>query len=114
MIDVTKPVQTLDGLAVELWDEEYPSEIYPLCGVIIHPGGDRTFRTWTKDGWFNQKYEGRLMSIVNAPEKHKFWLNIYGDGTLCRRHQSREAANSGASMGRVACIEIEYTEGEGL
>lgn len=50
-------------------------------------------------------------------EKKKGWVNIQpsiGSFHLGYIYPSRSIADSAASSGRVACIEIEYYEGQGL
>lgn len=74
-------------------------------------------------GLYNVKEDGRSSPSVDyrtdlfmAPVKEKRWLNIYHDG-VCHVHDTRRPADIGAkdsSRRRIACIEIEYTEGQGL
>lgn len=52
--------------------------------------------------------------LVNIPEKIKLWVNVYNDGIPCGVHHSRVKADSSAGSGRIACVEIEVTEGQGL
>lgn len=55
------------------------------------------------------------------PEKKKGWINIYRLHESARTHgyggqiyQDKHDAAPGWPRGRVACIEIEYEEGQGL
>lgn len=56
------------------------------------------------------------------PEKKKGWVNIYPysqqpnkyAGDVVGIYNTKELADAGAVLNRVACIEIEYEEGEGL
>jgi hypothetical protein len=57
--------------------------------------------------------------VRNVPEKHKGWINIYPSecayvGVLLAMYNTREGADAGAMPQRIACIQVEYTEGEGL
>ncbi len=50
------------------------------------------------------------------PEKKKFWLNIYSNGSKAA-YDSRESADERCGLSispRIACIEVEYEEGQGL
>ena len=48
------------------------------------------------------------------PEKQEAWVNIYGPMTYGGIFGSKKEAISGADTGLIACIRIEYTEGQGL
>ena len=56
----------------------------------------------------NPNYEFRI-----KPKKHTGWINIYSHHGS-PQHPSKEAADRGAVAGRIACIQIEYEEGQGL
>lgn len=47
------------------------------------------------------------------PEKKKGWVNIYPD-IASGAYESKEKADRAASRSRIACIKIEYEEGQGL
>jgi hypothetical protein len=54
--------------------------------------------------------------LVNVPEKHELWINLYHtEGVFfgCA-YPTREQANEKANIDRIACVRIEFTEGEGL
>jgi hypothetical protein len=47
------------------------------------------------------------------PERISAWLNVYGH--MCSDlYDTREAADAGADAGRIACIPVEFDEGDGL
>jgi len=114
-LDLTKPYRTREG--------------YEAAGMIGPDGRLYGWRkeslgmvapsVWNADGSHIGFPDAH--SLVNVPEKRtvKVWINIYGDGdkhdgVLWRR--DREQADSGAMVGRIACIEreITFTVGEGL
>lgn len=43
--------------------------------------------------------------------KHTAWVNVH---PILLPHKTKAEANAAALQGRAACIEIEWTEGEGL
>ncbi len=46
------------------------------------------------------------------PEPKKMWVNVYPSyGTV---RFSRQCADAAANSTRIACVEVTYTEGEGL
>lgn len=53
------------------------------------------------------------------PEKKTGWINLYGDCQMKSGHHftvypTKEIADHAAGESRIACIQIEYSEGEGL
>lgn len=69
----------------------------------------------------NKEVEKRLSSSVehkSAPIKNrnitKGWVNVYPEGVTSRIHLSKFAADKGKIADRIACIHVEFKEGEGL
>jgi hypothetical protein len=56
--------------------------------------------------------------LVNVPKKHEVWINFYdddGEGDYdSYSYPSRAIADESADSNRIACIRVEFTEGEGL
>lgn len=77
----------------------YIVEIVPV-NVLLHVN-----RYGHCEGW---------QEIENVPEKLVRWVNIYHDGNGGAVHETREAADRRASHDRIACLRVEFTEGEGL
>ena len=77
-------------------------------------------KTWGNIGVDNPSFTMPDDKYRIAPEKKKGWINIYKNSTGCDAtggyiYQSKEAADmTPTSFDRVACIEIEYEEGQGL
>ena len=84
--------------------------------TIQHKYADRGWLDYTEgESTFtpincSKGYEWRI-----KPDKKKGWINIYGHNCLGRyvfaTKPSADAAHSGISATRIACIEIEYEEG---
>ena len=73
-----------------------------LDSIMVPDRGDRAVALDSK--WFRK-----------APVRHKRWVNIYPDSFACIiPHLTKEVADKIASPLRIACIPIEYEEGEGL
>ena len=51
----------------------------------------------------------QFVDIENVPEKLVRWVNVYPDA-----HPSKKDADHCAAADRIACIRIEFEEGEGL
>ena len=53
-----------------------------------------------------------LMEPWTEPEKGTVWVNIYDDGSVV--HTSRPDADEGSNSARLACVKVDWLEGEGL
>lgn len=102
--DPTKPVQLEDGTSARIICTDRKGD-YPIVALIKE--GEREGISWFKpDGSSVPRH------LVNVPEKHMWWVNIYAAG--CFAHKTRENADRNAVSGRIACIRIEFKEGEVL
>ena len=52
--------------------------------------------------------------VRKAPVRHKRWVNIYHTPSGYAPYLTREEADKKAAPTRIACIKIEFEEGEGL
>ena len=109
MIDFTKPVQTRDGKPVRVLCTDKAGG-HCIVGIVQHDTCD-TVRTWTKDGLY-WKASVSKYDLVQAPVKRSVWLNMYPDRVIS--YKDKVNADMHAMQDRVACIEVHYTEGEGL
>ena len=73
-------------------------EIVPVNGLI------QVDKYGKSAGW---------QDVENVPEKLVRWVNLY-EGGACAAHITHELADQNAGIGRIACIRIEFEEGEGL
>lgn len=106
--DLTKPVQTCDGQSVTILTTERDDPSHPVVGMT--EAG--VILTYTLKGKIYSIGRDHELDLVNVPEKHTFWLNIYEDRQVS--HPARSHADYFAGHGRIACVEVTYTEGEGL
>lgn len=74
-LDLTKPVQTRNGLPVRILATDVRS-ICPVVGIVSYPDFD-SIETWTLDGKFapdgNDEYE---LDLVNVPEEVKRYFPV--------------------------------------
>ena len=108
-IDFTKPVHTRDGHTVEIISTTARGRA-PILGYI---GKTDNIHRWDTFGKFDASgVEFHALDLVNVPPaKHVRYVNIYGDGQA-HVHTSSDTANNQAVGGRIACVKIEYTEGQ--
>lgn len=112
--DPTKPCQTKDGRAARVL----------AIGVNGCNGETLAVLISEKDGTdipcchhANGQYMKVLTSardLVNIPEKKTIYVNIRPNGQDDTTHFSRYDADARATPDRVACVRVEYEEGEGL
>ena len=107
MIDITKKYKTKDGKDVILISDNGRGE-YPIIG-FIHD--DEYVKTWTKDGVFNIGVILNHLDIVEVKEKKVSYLNLHSNGSGIV-YPSREQADQYNSCTRIACIRVEYEEGQ--
>ena len=112
MLDLTKPIQTRDGRPVTLITTQGRAP-WPLVGYI----SDKTSPDcWHRDGSYDHSCPLGITDIINVPEPKrsgKVWVNIYPNEGH-HGHNKREEADDHARRGRLACVRVPWTEGEGL
>ena len=107
-IDITKEYMTTDGYEVRIYAVDGVG-IYSVHGAIKTETGWAA-RTWTSDG---MRYSGEGSSnLIEKPKTYVKWVNLYSNGVACT-YSSKGYADLGAGD-RIACVKIEFTEGEGL
>jgi hypothetical protein len=106
MVDITKKYKTRDGIDVELISDKGRGE-YPIIG-FIHD--DEYVKTWTKDGVFNIGIILNHLDIVEVKEKKSAYLNVYQNTVAA--HDSKCLADNHAYETRIACVRVEYEEGQ--
>lgn len=57
---------------------------------------------------------GGSQLVTMAPKKHAFWVNVYPLSFGSDRYETKDQADRGAGRTRIACVRVEFTEGEGL
>lgn len=121
--DPSKPVQTRDGRAVRILctDLKYPG--FPIAAALHDRDEDddvETVELFTADGCYLESGVKQRLDLVNVPETHTKWANIYPPEppyhpTHTRiLHDTKDQAFRNAGPNRIACVLIKYTEGEGL
>lgn len=112
--DPTKPVQTRAGIAARIITTYKAGGHYPIVAVVMYGDGDEDIRTYTSEGKYLEADVGeKPTDLINTPpEKTTIWLNVYK--AFCYRHPTKALADAALGHNRLACIEVEYTDGEGL
>lgn len=87
--------------------------------IVWHPNGECTHDLPSgRASYSDQQYD--LLTPWTEPRKGTFWVNVYDGNKLQLRtiHDCRETADNEAAQrvknDRLACIEINWTEGQGI
>lgn len=116
-LNLSRPVQTRDGRKVRIICTDGPAFCgeQPITGFIE---GNNIADNWQAGGNYWRKCTiGQLdqsKDLINVPEKRVVWVNIYEQPLAIAAHGSRGTADKSASVGRIACVRVEFTEGEGI
>jgi len=125
-VDWTKPLQTRYGRPARLVDDHYRSgngrETHPMLVIVTGVDGSEWLSRHDRAGLKRGCGAGDPDTIINVPEKHEVWLNIYRVGDVGNTFTSgtvrgsREAAEAeGRGSPRLAArVRVEFEEGEGL
>lgn len=109
MINTKLKIKTKDNQNVRIVSTDGSGD-YPLIGYI---GNNEKPHAWTLDGKIDKRNGvDTLNDIRNVFPKKKAYVNIYrsGGGNV---YTSKEKADK-FTKGRVACVELEYEDGDGL
>lgn len=73
---------------------------------------DGVLTNWLSTGEFTSCVSP--LDLFMAPKKFKRWVNVYDDPRCCGMHATKVEADINAQASRIACIEVEFEEGQGL
>lgn len=119
MLDLTKPVQTRNGRPVRILATDAKGG-QSVAGLVTDRGGYETAYLWSAHGhhFGNDADNGPRVTddfdLVNVPEPKKtgtMWLNVYPN-VPSAAHSSRPAADLNATHSRLACIRVDWAEGQ--
>ena len=119
-VDLTKPVQTLNGRRVHIFTTALKGA-YPVGGIVTTGDGDEYPQAWTDAG---RCYEGAgveceddLVNVPDRPVQHcrTLWVAARGTKVEHHLHISPEEARK-AFPGATAIIEValDWIDGEGI
>ena len=108
MIDINKQYRTRDGREVRLLMTD-GGGLTPIIGAIKLINGE-----WSPCNWpaFGHCRKFTNMDLIEVKPKHVRWVNLYSVGILTREDADSHAL--GSPHKRIACIRVEFEEGEGL
>lgn len=109
--DLTKPVRLRDGRPVKILCTDLKAD-QPIAGRVMDEDGDReSVETWYENGHYLYNDRVSEMDLVNMPKRHVMYINFYGNDMFVS-HSTKADAESNASDHRIACVRIEFEEGQ--
>ena len=84
-------------------------DYYPIVAMI---GGEVYAFSPKGKHWNGQDSEHDLIEPWTEPKRGEFWVNVYPDEVIA--HKSKKEARNNSVTGRLACVHVRWTEGEGL
>jgi hypothetical protein len=114
MIDLNKKYKTRSGLDAEVLRTDLKGfGNYPVLVVVTDTDGSQDVLQYMKTGQYNEDHDTHDLDLIEVKEKQGFWVNFYPNG-YSNAHETKEKADELASDNRIACIYLEFEEGEGL
>ena len=118
-VDFTKPVRIKDKpeLDVRVVDTTYIADQAMRAFVLVvitNAAGNDVATLYDENGKqydLNGKASPSGYTLENAPEKIVQYLNMY-DGGAVFGHATREFADENAGGARIACVRVEFEEGQ--
>ena len=110
MTDIFKPgmtVKTRDGREARIYATDGGRDGNHVHGALLNHGA------WLSQTWYSN---GRMVKSDECPEdlmppKKELWVHVYRDGTG-HGFRDRHTATSLTHNDVVACIRVEYQEGQ--
>ena len=106
MIDLNKEYKTKNGYDVKLMGihKDY------VVGIVFFPHSTPSATLWEFEcGKYAGSDSGWNLVEVKQPIEHTAWVNVYEWGFSRYIHNSIEAADEDALVGRLDCIEVNYS-----
>jgi hypothetical protein len=122
MIDMKKQYKTRDGRAVRILVTDRKTldtrNYGPVCALVTDADGSEHLRSYAEDGISAGSSEYDLLEVKPVREG---WVNVYlrDSGPDIPGYEysvkfTKQKADADAGSGRIACLKIQFTEGEGL
>jgi len=109
---------TVDGRKARIVSKEHKGRRGETIIAIVTNDICEEVKTYLPNGeWIKGPYDG--CNLLNAPApKRKFvrWVNMYErDGVVAFSYKNKRTADvAGEGENRIACIRVEFEEGDGL
>lgn len=110
MFDYTKPARTKGRKRTARFLGKINNDEYPLAFALYNSAGNEMVEMYSLNGEYISD-ESVNLDLENIPEKHVYYLNVYENGISCL-NESRKRADFDAGEKRIACIRVEFENGQ--
>ena len=110
MLDLNKPIKTRDGHKVTIYTTKGKG-LYSIHGCV-HIGKFDYIAAWNLNGEHELGSEWDLVNVTTPCIEEVSYLNIYPNKHITEAYKSRTEADECATKDRIACIKIEWEEGQ--
>jgi len=113
--DPTKPCRTRSGAPARILDINLRTREGTLIVAAIDVGNDEEVAfTFRPDGRYLDDGRTSTNDLVNVPEKHVRWINVFNTNSFHARRSDADIAakNESRYRIRIARIRIEFEEGQ--
>ena len=111
---MTDKYQTRDGLTARVLCVNLNRPLYPVVAAITNEDGIEVIWYFTDEGRFINTNVDRVEDLIPKPKRIKGWINVYPYCYIYGLYPTKKEADENADPQRIACIEIDVEEGEGL
>jgi hypothetical protein len=114
MIDLNKKYKTRSGLDAEVLRTDLKGfGNYPVLVLVTNTDGSQDVFQCMKTGKYNKDRDTHELDLIEVKKKQVFYLNVnqdYRSGLF----RTKSEAERHSSDNRIACIYVEFEEGQGL
>src|SRR3990167_4901835 len=117
-IDMNKKYKTRNGMDVRILctDKIHAPSV---VGLVLLPSGKESLGLWHSDGAVHSQGIESPDDLIEVKEKRVLWINIYKskigpNEILSFSYSTKNDADESASTNRIACVKVEYENGDGL
>jgi hypothetical protein len=109
MISKDKTYKTRNGLEARIYATGCGGS-RPVHGAVCENSVWDTI-SWTENGFYSAEELAGSLDLIEVKPRIKGWVNVYFSSV---NKTKQEADNWLSSSPRIACIPVEFEEGEGL
>lgn len=111
VLNLDEPVQLADGTPARVLAKDLKAA-RPIVIAVLQGDGSEFFSNRYTDGRAHLNTDTDY-DLINVPVRKVWWVNVYEKNQHVF-YYTREDADANHTDNRIACIRVEYAEGDGL